>query len=507
MDVHLHCGDSYVLVEPNVPEDLTRKLAYWHRSLEMDPRTHRRVSKGATRRLYSLTDAISPEGYLAQRLVTLPGFVALVRQELRMAGYNVIFHDERTPRPKYDMVKAMEGLREYQYECAYTAIWSGGGIIACPTGWGKTHIISSIIKAHSKEELCYRNTCLSVVITPGVDLAKKNYNDLVQQLPDREVGLVCTGAKRFSDDVQVVTPDSTEHIDMEDAGIVIYDEVHTMSYPRAEQVLRASRAMRFGFSATPSGRFDGADKVIEGVIGPVIYHRTYQQAIEDGAVVPLRVYWIHCPEPQGWRHYQSHDANYRNGVWRNRYFHELVRRIWDRIPNSTQALAMADKLEHLNALLPYLPGVTYAHGTKNQDMLERKRFTNITACSDKDRDRIYKQLADGDLRKIISTGIYRQGVNFPQLTVLVNLAGLGSEIISGQLPGRTSRVSDGKEYGFIVDFWHRWDTYEKRGRAQAGPILRDDMKRENTYRELGFQQMWVENISQIEFEFEEPVNA
>jgi hypothetical protein len=89
----------------------------------------------------------------------------------------------------------------------------------------------------------------------------------------------------------------------------------------------------------------------------------------------------------------------------------------------------------------------------------------------------------------------------------MNLAGLGSEIISGQLPGRTSRVSDGKEYGFIIDFWHRWDTYDKRGNRTAGPILRDDMKREQTYREMGFQQMWVEDISQVEFEFEEKVDA
>lgn len=506
MIVNLHCGDSYVLVEPTVPEELTKKLKYWHRELKEDRETHRRVAKGSTRQLYTITEEISPEGLLVQRLVTLPGFAFLARQTMREAGYNVNFIDERTPRPKYDLKKAMAGLREYQYECVYKALWSGGGIIACPTGWGKTHIIGAIMTAHDRDELCYRNTCLSVLVTPGVDLAKKNYRDLYEMLPDREVGLICTGVKKFSEDIQVVTPESMDHVPLEEAGILIYDEVHTMSYARAERVLRANKAMRFGCSATPSGRFDGGDKVIEGVVGPIIYTRTYAEAVEDGAVVPLRVYWINCPEPQGWHHYKTHQANYRNGIWRNIQFHHLAGRIWRRIPDSLQALAMVDKLEHLNNVLPQL-NCQYAHGTKRADTLENNRYDNLEPCSDKLRDKIYEQLAAGDIRKIASTGIYRQGVNFPQLTVMMNLAGLGSDIISGQLPGRTSRVSDGKEYGFIIDFWHRWDTYDKKGRRVAGPILRDDMKREQIYRDMGFQQMWVEDISQIEFEFEEKADA
>jgi len=180
-----------------------------------------------------------------------------------------------------------------------------------------THLIAAIIRAHDPEELCYRNTPLTVVVTPGIDLAKKNYQALKEQLPARDVGLVCTGVKRFSEDVQVVTPESLDHVPMETAGLLFYDEVHTLSYSRAESVMKASKALRWGFSATPSGRFDGADKVVEGVVGPVVYQRTYQEAVVDGAVVPIRVYWLDCPEVAGWRHFTTHDANYRNGIWRN----------------------------------------------------------------------------------------------------------------------------------------------------------------------------------------------
>jgi superfamily II DNA or RNA helicase len=504
MNVNVHCGDSYVLIEPTVPEELTKKLSYWHKELKVDPGTRKRTTMGRTRKLYSCTEAIDPQGMLVQRLVTLPGFAHLVRTELRDNGYAVNLIDERTPRPRYDMAKALEGLRDYQLECAYTAVWSGGGIVACPTGWGKTRIIAAIFRAHSREELCYRNTCMCVLVTPGVDLAKKNYRDLVELLPDRDVGLVCTGVKKFSEDIQVVTPESLGHLPLEDAGILAYDEVHTLSYKRAENVLQASKALRYGFSATPSGRFDGGDKVIEGVIGPIIYTKTYAEAIDDGAVVPLRVYWINCPEPPGWRHYATHNANYRHGVWRNMPMHQLVGKIWQRVPDDMQALAMVDKLEHLDHTYPFLGEDTvYMHATKNADTLKKRRCQNVDVCSNKKRNQVYQQLADGTLKRVISTGIYRQGVDFPHLTVLFNLAGIGSEIISGQLPGRTSRVSGDKECGFIIDFWHPWHTYEKRGRRTAGCLLKDDMRREQLYRDMGFEQVWVENVDDVEFQFEE----
>lgn len=497
--ITVHCGDSYVLVEPVVPDELIKLLSYWHRSLEIDPATHKRIAKGSTRNLFTLAQEIGLDGVLAHRLITLPGFAKTILRELVELGYSPTIVDERTPRPKYSMAAGLVGLRDYQLECAYTAIWSGGGIISAPTGWGKTHLIAAIIRAHDPEELCFRNTSLTVVVTPGVDLAKKNYRALQEQLPGRIVGLVCTGVKRFSEDVQVVTPESLDHIDLKNAGLLFYDEVHTLSYSRAESVMRAAKALRYGFSATPSGRFDGADKVIEGVVGPVIYRRTYQEAVVDGAVVPLRVYWLHCPEVAGWRHFSTHDANYRNGIWRNGRLHELVGQIWQRIPDELQALGMVDKLEHLNLLLPFLGGVAYAHGQTGQEYLTSKRFTNLCAVSYEDRNRIYAALADGSLKRVVSTGIYRQGVDFPQLTVLLNLAGMKSEIIAGQLPGRTSRLSDGKTYGIIVDFWHGWDTYAKGTRNLAGTLLRDDMNREQVYRSLGFQQVWVESLDQLEF--------
>ena len=259
-------------------------------------------------------------------------------------------------------------------------------------------------------------------------------------------------------------------------------------------IMRARKALRYGLSATPFGRFDGADKVITGLFGPIVYQRTYAEAITDGAVVPLKVCWLECPEPDGWRHYNTHDANYRHGIWRNERMHELVGRLWAAIPPDLQALAIVDKLEQMNGLVPLMSGVTYVHAQNNAKYFNGNNLAcNLQPVKDKQRDKIYEQMASGEVKRVISTGIYRQGVNFPQLAVLVNLAGMKSDIIAGQLPGRTSRrIDGGKEYGVIVDFWHRWDKWEKRAREVAGDLLRDDMNREKVYRQLGFEQVRVD---------------
>jgi superfamily II DNA or RNA helicase len=501
--VNIHYGDSYSLVEPEVPVEIEKMLTYWHKRIEFDERTMKKVAAGETKRLYRVTESIDPDTQtLIKTLVTLPGFAVPLRQKLAELGHEVTVIDERTPRPRYDMVAGMKGLREYQYRAAYDAIYAGGGVLHCPTGYGKTALAGAIIHAHPREDLCARNTPTVMVVTPGKDLARKNWQDLHQFCQGREVGMVGGGVDKFSEDVVIITPESLKNIPdatMNDVGILIYDEVHTLSEVRATTVMRAKRALRYGLSATPSGRFDNADKVITGVFGPVVFQCTYAEAIEVGAVVPIRVYWLGCPEPGSARPYKTRDAIYRNMQHRNGKFHQLVRALFDRVPADRQLLAVVDRLDHMNSLIPHLNGSTVmVHATSTQKSLDEHSQHNLAPIKSKEREAIYDQMAAGELKRVVSSGIYRQGVNFPQLSVLVNLAGMKSEIIAGQLPGRASRSIEGKDYAFIVDFWHDWDKEEIKGKWQAGYLLRDDMARETVYKEMGFDQVWIDSLDQLE---------
>lgn len=93
-------------------------------------------------------------------------------------------------------------------------------------------------------------------------------------------------------------------------------------------------------------------------------------------------------------------------------------------------------------------------------------------------------------------------VDFPDLSVVINAAGGGSDIVAKQIPGRASRINDatGKDMAFVIDFWHPWDTDQpeyRDGKGKPGPLLAADRKRKKSYEQLGFQQTWLHNIREL----------
>lgn len=497
-------GDMYVAVEgsPSIPVLLKKRLTYYHRTLKQDE-YGRLTPSGITKEVFELVfNHLNSDGVLVERLITLPGFAWRVCSLLSDNLMPYVIVDERSRKPDFDAELACSRLREYQYEAVWTVLNSGGGIAACPTGWGKTHLMGGIIRAYNKEQMISSGTPLTVVVTPGQDLAEKNWNDLVQILPDRDVGLVHGAKRKYSDDVQVVTPESVGNIKLEEAGLLIYDEVHTLTDKRIMKIAPAERAIRVGMSATPTGRFDNADILVEGMFGPVVYRRTYQQAVEDGAVVPIMVIWLPLPRPANWQPggYKSKDAAYRNGIYRNSEFHRLVGHINATLPQEWQVLTIVDKTEHMDNMLDHVEDITHVHADTSAKSIESKGWRNVKAVPRQLRKTIYEKVANEELTRIVSTGIYRVGVNFPELRVLINAEGMGSEIIAGQLPGRASRNVDGKNLAFMIDFYCQWDEIvtdqlnnDGSFRTRKGFIARDAESREEVYKELGFEQIWLED--------------
>ena len=138
MSARIHWGDGYVKVTmPSIPAELIKQLRYWHRELSWDPGTNRQAVSGDYRNLYDIQTIVNDDQTMAQCLLTLPGFMHRVKTALTQLNVEFDIVDERTPFPEPNIEAALMGLRDYQWECAYTAIMSGGGVIACPTGWGK----------------------------------------------------------------------------------------------------------------------------------------------------------------------------------------------------------------------------------------------------------------------------------------------------------------------------------------------------------------------------------
>lgn len=505
MRATLTLGDGFISVCP-FPETLLAKLHYWKRQLVVNERTHRREFKASNELLYTLQTGVDRDGRIVQTCFTLPGFAKRCKDHLKMCEYAVDVVDKRTPMPPPDMAKAMTGLREYQYELVYNLLMSGGGVLRGATGLGKTHVIKALCNAYPHEALMQRGTPTIVVAVPDKDITQKNFDDLTKLLPDRDVGLIMSGRNKQSDDIQVITLDSLHKLEADDVGVLIVDEMHAASSDtRAQELLRFSKARIWGVSATPDGRFDGKDAVAEGIFGPVVASFTYQDGVKAGCLVPVKVYWIDAPEPNigidNFARYKTRDQRYKWGVYNNRPLNEMIGRVFAGIPAELQTLGMMQFTKHMEQVLRgcatagVSPLPEQAHAGTEPAEFPPSSFWHVHAISTKDRRDIYGRMKSGEIRRAVSTHVYKQGVDFPDLRVVVNIGGGGSEIVSKQVPGRASRKVDGKDAAYIIEFRHDWDVARspKSGRNVSGPILKDDMARMRIYEELGFEQIRIEN--------------
>ena len=480
-------GRGAILVA-DPPASLKETLTYWKRELTYDKARHVRAVKGHYENLYSEAGNV---------LTTLPGFAHRVMEHLRRTGTKFKVEDRRLPLPEPDLEKACKGLRDYQLEPVLQMLMAGGGILSAATGFGKTRISAAMISAYDPEQLKLRGTPTVVFAAPDKDINRKNWEALSALLPDREVGLVMSGTRKFSDDVQVITLDSLHLVNPDEVGILIVDEVHTSaSTTRFETLSRFTNAARWGVSATPSGRFDGGDMVIEGLFGPVVCQRTYQDAVKLGALVPIEVYWVKAPSPSVgmayYSRYKTRDAKIRAAIINNPPYSKLVADLMLKIPESRSVLCFTQWIAQMANVHEHCRDVEYVHAQTKEGV------GTIGPITPKQRKEIYSRMESGEIRKMLATHCWKQGVDFPTLDIVVNASGGGSDIVAKQIPGRASRRADGKDRAYVVDFIHEWDVDPDNPR-KPGPLLASDMSRRRSYRELGFEQHVVDTLDELPF--------
>ena len=503
LQFNLQDGYIELVGAPVIPAYLKEKLGYWQRVSELSG--YQRVMKNVWRECFTMQTRVESMG-ACEVMIVMPGLAGRIKTLLAECKAEFRIADLRRPFPQPDIQAAMQGMRKSQVQCVYTALMSGGGIFAAATGFGKSHVIGSIIRAYDPGLLRARGTPTSLITAKDKDICLQNYNTLKDLFPDRDVGLLMSGKTIRSDDIQVVTLDSLHKINMEEVGILIVDEVHeAATTSRSGELAKAIYARRWGASATPTGRFDGADLVTEGLVGPVIYKYTYQDGVRDGVLVPIEVLWLQTPEPTTvhigkYIEMKNRLARYRHAAERNPGQNNMIREIINRTADDKQLLCIMQHTDQMNILAAGLPDVVCVHAVTDVAKLSEKGNNNLQAISAKTRKALYEQIKAGEIRKVMSTYVYKQGVDFPQLSVMIQAGGGGSAIASAQIPGRGSRLSDGKEKAYLVDFWHPWDKkLNDAGELVDGPVLRDDKARRRVYKKLGFTQGPVGGIDDLPF--------
>lgn len=448
MKVTLTIRGTSMLVDPWVPSVLQSPLTAIKRVRKERPRRGESPFKVERMKLY--------EELETGAAYTHAGLVRYTTEALRAARIEYEILDKRGPLPEFDLSDVGE-LRKYQPDVLAAICCSRFGIIDCPTGMGKTFIVEQICKI-------YKNLKI-LVVSGSRSVVNSVYDRICNACPDRKISKH-SGSHKFKPESEIVV--STVRVlykmpsDWPD--LLIYDEVHEAGSPTAMQgVMNFPYCRRFGLSASPEGRSDLADKLIEALFGPKLVQVTYQDAQKAGIVSPIQCRFI--PVLQNIGHYESEIDRKRHGYWRHPKRNELISKAANKFEDQ-QVLVFVEKTEHALRLKKLLPEFTVVHGGVSEEQWNAFIRMQVVRGDEEDlkspkSDDIRKRFESGELQKVICTTTWNKGVDFPNLSVLIRGDGQTSSIPCTQIVGRLARISEGKSHGILIDFNDDFDPWFK----------------------------------------------
>jgi superfamily II DNA or RNA helicase len=419
------------------------------------------------------------------------GFLSRIREQLEALGYDVDVKDINPvhPRPDryhedWDNVLRHITFKPRQEEMLVRLAGNGRGIVDAPTGFGKSFLYKAI-------GLLYPNARI-LVTTKRKDLVQATRLDLSTVLPN--IGQIGGGVFKPGR-ITICTADSLHKADADNADILIGEEAHELAAESyAKELARFKYARMYGFSATPGGRMDNADIRLESLFGPVIFKMTYQEAVDLGLVVPIRVRWLDIigENPcQG----MVDTPKRRWGLWRHKNRNQLIADTAMEFGDSEQVLIMVTTFEHAVYLRQHLPEFTLCYAERDDADYDHYAKKGLLPADEprmttKRRQELRLAFASGSLKKVIATDVWSTGVSFNGLSVLIRADARSSEIMDTQIPGRVCRVNSltNKAEGLIIDCLDQFDPgfrdaarkrrrhYESKGWTQDNPrVGRSDL--------------------------------
>lgn len=343
-------------------------------------------------------------------------------------------------------------LRDYQKEAVDKAIEAKRGIIKLPTGVGKTVVAFEIARLTSVP---------TVFIVNRRDLLFQTYMR-AKDFGFKNVGIIGSGEFVPTGDFDIATIQSLFKLAGYDDDffnqyqLLIFDECHHINYSAnitKKTLVRFKNAWwRFGFSATPF-RYDCqyADDIslVAYLDFPIVDVSHLEGYTADITVIPI---FLRHPNAFLLSGIPYHTALKNLTKMEERW--DIFKNILER-HKEDKVLLIAPTVQHCIDLANYL-GIDYVHGSLPKE--ERKR--------------IYKKFSETPNMKLVATTVYDEGVDFPDLNVIVFTEPFSSYLKLIQRIGRGRRIHKNKDRLLVYDvgdeifvkqFKRRMRTYSREG--------------------------------------------
>lgn len=456
----------------NPPPDLLDDLTYTHKSLKPDGFGDRITVREQVTAWEEVPD-------VSNTIVTYQGFHARTLRLLSRLQTVCEWRDERLALPP-PQLRHIKGFRGSQCMMFLQLIQkSQSGLFQAPTRYGKSCILQNLCRAWPD--------LTTVVAAPGVDLLGQLVSELRNALPGREVKGIFTGSrdKYPSEDITVCSLDSLGKMDHAGVKLLIVDEAHSVVSPsRLFTVSKFENARIYGLGATLSGRYDGADVLIEGVFGPVLARKTFEEAVQEKMICPIRVYLM--PMQFDLRGNYNRDQAYRRLVYENPLFIATVSHLCaNYVPADWQTLIFVDEKKQAGMV---------------SRMVEESAVAVASKLGNTERKELFGKMVSNEIKRCVATDIFSTGITFPDLRVIVNAAGGGGSITGTQKPGRLAQNRPDKLRGYLVDFTWKPASRDYKYSPGVWRVALDAKARREVYEANGYEVIEVKEIDQMKFE-------
>lgn len=311
------------------------------------------------------------------------------------------------------------------------------GIFDMITGLGKTCIISGITKMLGKR---------TMIIVPGIDLLNQTVDE-VKRFTGIECGKIGGGFNDENHRIKVVVDDTLKRLPKwrleklaADVEVLIMDEVHNCTDKLLPFIQMCKDTyFRYGFSGSP---FDmGKDRALSiiGSFGPVLSTADAKDLVDSKRGVPAHFIFINSVLPKSGA--PDYVQLYADCIVDNFVYHnQLADIIQKHSDGNTSILVLVRRV---------------SHGVNLQKCLQKQGIDCEFTCGKHDggkRGRVKERFKQGELKVLVASDIYKEGVDLPCIDILV-LAGAGESMKDWrQRVGRGLRAHPGKDKVIVYDF-------------------------------------------------------
>lgn len=418
------------------------------------------------------------------------GIAVHVWSEARKIGRPVEVVDARTPPATADATADLSWLRDYQVPPVERAVKRRRGVLWLPTGAGKTEVAIAITRVLPCRWLFLVHTATLLHQTKERFDRRAIESGLMDGEDEAAARLGAEGwrAQLWGDGHQphelgrfTVAMFQSVHRALDSAAEdgpqigrtlldqvegVIVDECHTVAAASHYAVLQSmpNAYFRIGLSGTPFARGDGRSLLVEAAIGPTIHRVRTQTLVDAGVLAKPVIRMVQVHQRVSWEGPITH-RRAAGRAYRRFYEHTV----------SGSGMRNAAVVEVVRACAK--PALVFVKDLEHGETLRKaiaRAGISVEFCRGSDstssRQRTLKLLERGEIDVVVTTRIFQEGVDVPDLRSVVHAAGGRSAIQAIQQGGRALRVAEGKTTCEIWDFddrGHRWLARHTRDRRKA----------------------------------------